>query len=129
MNRAQFTSVLDDEDYKAALAHADERQRMLYQQEARQINEIQKGILAISGQEKPFDVFLCYKETDETGARTPNSVLANDLYHLLTQAGKEAAYTHRYMRCGCVACRTHDLAHSNCAGACVSKRQYPACTG
>lgn len=87
VNRAQFTSVLDDEDYKAALAHADERQRMLYQQEARQINEIQKGILAISGQEKPFDVFLCYKETDETGARTPDSVLANDLYHLLTQAG------------------------------------------
>ena len=37
--------------------------------------------------EEPFDVFICYKETDEHGRRTHDSVLANDLYHQLTQEG------------------------------------------
>ena len=48
---------------------------------------IQKGILAISQKEDPFDVFICYKETDAHGRRTQDSVLANDLYHQLTQEG------------------------------------------
>lgn len=87
VNRAQFTSILADEDYKSALKYADSYQRNLYEQEAKAIDEIQKGILAISQQEVPFDVFICYKETDAAGRRTPDSVLANDLYHQLTQEG------------------------------------------
>lgn len=88
VNRAQFTSVFDDDNYKLALQHAsDILQRMVYEQEAVAINEIQKGILAISQKEDPFDVFICYKETDESGRRTRDSVLANDLYHQLTQEG------------------------------------------
>ena len=87
VNRAQFTSVFDDEDYKSALQYADGHQRNVYEKEANAINEIQKGILAISSQEKPFDIFICYKETDNNGRRTPDSVLANDLYHQLTQEG------------------------------------------
>ena len=31
--------------------------------------------------------FICYKETDKDGRRTQDSVLANDLYHQLTQEG------------------------------------------
>ena len=76
MNRAQYGSVLADEDYKAALARADTAQREIYESEARAIDEIQRGILAISQKEEPFDVFLCYKETDAAGRRTPDSVLA-----------------------------------------------------
>ena len=85
VNRAQFTSVFDDEDYKAAIAHADGYQREIYEAEAQAINEIQKGILAISQKEDPFDVFICYKETDATGRRTMDSVLATELYHELTR--------------------------------------------
>ena len=87
VNRAQFTSVFDDDNYKSALQYADNYQRTLYEKEAKAINEIQKGILAISQKEEPFDVFICYKETDNDGRRTPDSVLANDLYHQLTQEG------------------------------------------
>jgi len=87
VNRAQFTSVFDDEDYKSAIKYADNYQKDLYEQEARTINEIQKGILAISGQEEPFDVFICYKESDNSGRRTPDSVLATELYHELTREG------------------------------------------
>lgn len=87
VNRAQFTSIFDDDNYKSALQYADAFQRGLYESEAKAINEIQKGILAISQKEEPFDVFICYKETDANGRRTPDSVLANDLYHQLTQEG------------------------------------------
>lgn len=87
VNRAQYTSVFADEDYKSALRCADAAQCVLYEQEAHAIDEIQKGILEISSREEPFDVFICYKETDQNGRRTPDSVLANDLYHQLTQEG------------------------------------------
>ena len=87
VNRAQFTSVFDDDNYKSALKHADDYQKSIYEEEAKAINEIQKGILAISQKEEPFDVFICYKESDNNGRRTPDSVLANDLYHQLTQEG------------------------------------------
>ena len=85
VNRAQYTSIFDDEDYKAAIQYADAAQRVVYEAEAKAINEIQKGILEISQKEEPFDVFICYKETDANGRRTPDSVLATDLYHQLTQ--------------------------------------------
>ena len=87
VNRAQYTSIFDDSNYKAALEYADIMQKSIYEEEAKTINEIQKGILEISQKEEPFDVFICYKETDNNGRRTPDSVLANDLYHQLTQEG------------------------------------------
>jgi len=76
-----------DEDYKSALQYADGYQKQIYEEEAKTIDDIQKGILEISNKEEPFDVFICYKETDANGRRTQDSVLANDLYHQLTQEG------------------------------------------
>lgn len=87
VNRAQYTSIFADEDYKSALQYADASQREIYESEAAVIDNIQKGILEISSKEEPFDVFICYKETDSNGRRTHDSVLANDLYHQLTQEG------------------------------------------
>ncbi|MBO4485039.1 MAG: hypothetical protein J5738_06590 [Lachnospiraceae bacterium] len=87
INRTQFTSIFADEDYKQAIAHADEEQGRVYEDEANAIDEIQKSILEISRKEEPFDVFICYKETDANGRRTQDSVLANDLYHQLTAEG------------------------------------------
>ena len=87
VNRAQFTSIFDDDNYKSAIQYADGYQREIYEKEAKAINDIQKGILSISQKEDPFDVFICYKETDQNGRRTYDSVLANDLYHQLIQEG------------------------------------------
>ena len=87
VNRAQFTSVFMNENYKSAIRYADAYQRSIYEEEAKTIDNIQKGILAISQNEEPFDIFICYKETDANGRRTHDSVLANDLYHQLTQEG------------------------------------------
>ena len=93
INRAQYTSVLADENYKAALRYADGYQKQIYEEEAALIDGIQKGILEISNKEEPFDVFICYKESDAAGRRTPDSVLANDLYHQLTQEGFKVFYS------------------------------------
>ena len=87
INRVQFGSILEDADYQSALRNADNEQKSVYIAEAKAIEAIQKGFLAISEREKPFDVFICYKETDDNGRRTMDSVLANDLYHQLTQEG------------------------------------------
>lgn len=93
VNRAQYTSIFDDDNYKSALKYSDSFQRELYAKEAVAINNIQKGILAVSQKEEPFDVFICYKETDAAGRRTRDSVLANDLYHQLTQEGLRVFYS------------------------------------
>ncbi len=58
VNRAQYTSIFDDEDYKSALKYADTLQKTIYKREAKTINEIQKGILAISNEEEPFLVLI-----------------------------------------------------------------------
>ncbi len=87
VNRAQFTSIFADEDYKSAIKHADGYQREIYEQEAKAIDEIQKGILEISRKEEPFDCFISFKETDANGRRTRDAVLAQDLYNELTKEG------------------------------------------
>ena len=87
INRVQIGSILEDADYLSALRNADDEQKAVYIAEAKAIEAIQKDYLAISECEKPFDVFICYKETDDNGKRTMDSVLANDLYHQLTQEG------------------------------------------
>ncbi len=92
VNRTQYTSVFDDENYKEALKYADEKQRSVYEEEAKEINEIQKGILDISKKEEPFDIFICYKETDENGRRTLDSVLAAELYEILQKEGYKVFY-------------------------------------
>jgi tetratricopeptide (TPR) repeat protein len=87
INRVQYTSIFDDDNYRSALEYADFSQKVIYENEAKIINNIQKRILDISAKEEPFDVFICYKETDDSGKRTRDSVYANDLYHELTKEG------------------------------------------
>lgn len=87
VNRAQYTSIYADEDYRAAIQYADGYQKDVYEAEAKAIDTIQKGILSISQSEEPFDVFICYKETDVSGRRTKDSVLAQELYYGLTNDG------------------------------------------
>ncbi len=93
VNRAQYTSIFADVDYKNALKYADDYQRSIYEEEAQAIDDIQKGILAISAQEEPFDVFICYKETDMAGRRAPDSVYAQEIYNALTKEGYKVFFS------------------------------------
>ena len=93
-HRVQVASILADADYLAAVENApDEESRRIYQEEAARIAEIQKGILAISANKKPYDVFICYKETDENGQRTRDSQWAQDVYYGLTEQGLKVFFS------------------------------------
>ncbi len=91
-HRASFESFLNDVDYLAALEYSDGITRRQYQKDAAKIAEVQKGILATSQNEEPFDVFICYKESDEKGERTRDSLLAQDIYYRLTEQGKRVFF-------------------------------------
>ena len=86
-HRASFDSFLEDVDYLAAVEHSDGITRRQYQKDAAKIAEVQRGILATSQNEQPFDVFLCYKETGEDGQRTRDSLMAQEVYYELTEQG------------------------------------------
>ena len=86
-HRSSFDSIFEDTDFEQACENADPIARRLYRDEAKVIEEIRKGILAVSNKEEPYDIFICYKETDENGERTIDSVIAQEVYSLLTEKG------------------------------------------
>ncbi len=84
-HRSSFESIMDDSDFEQCIENADPIARKVYREEAKTIDGIQKGILEISGREEPYDIFICYKETDDSGSRTVDSVIAQDIYDMLTE--------------------------------------------
>lgn len=86
-HRTLTNSIMDDSDFDQACENADPDSKRLYREEAKAIDKLQQDILSIVASEEPFDVFICYKETDETGERTDDSVLAQDIYDFLTEKG------------------------------------------
>ena len=92
-HRASFDSFLEDVDYLAALENADVVAKRQYKKDAIKISEVQKQILATSQNEEPFDVFICYKETDDMGQRTRDSLLAQEIYYQLTEQGWRVFYS------------------------------------
>lgn len=93
-HRVQNESILADLDYQNALKYApDNYSKELYKSEAEKISEIQKGILNIARNEKPYDIFICYKETDESGKRTIDSTFAQDIYYQLTNEGYKVFFS------------------------------------
>ena len=86
-HRSSFDSVMEDDNFDQACENADAVARKVYRDEAKQIEELRKRIIEVSGKEEPYDIFICYKETDENGSRTLDSVLAQDIYNALTEKG------------------------------------------
>lgn len=84
-HRSSFASIMEDSDFEQVLENADGIARRVYRDEAKAIEEIRKGIIAVSANEQPYDIFICYKETDENGERTLDSVLAQDVYDTLKE--------------------------------------------
>lgn len=89
IHRMAYDSILKDSDYLETLKYADVVAKEQYQDEANEIANIQKSILQIAQKEQPFEIFICYKETDENGKRTPDSVMAQEIYqHLVDKKYK-----------------------------------------
>lgn len=83
-HRTKYESVLTDPDYKIIISKAYGDALNIYKEEAKTISNIQKKALEISNNEEDYDIFICYKEGDKNGDRTPDSVIAQDIYNKLT---------------------------------------------
>ena len=59
VNRSTRTRIINS-------AFPIQTKRRVYENEARRINDTLRDVLAISQNEKPYDVFICYMETDDT---------------------------------------------------------------
>ena len=86
-HRSSFDSIMDDSDFEMVMENSDAIARRVYREEAKTIEDIRKGIIEVSSKEEPYDIFICYKETDENGERTIDSVIAQDIYSALTDEG------------------------------------------
>lgn len=93
-HRTLTRSILKDPDYLQALSCARPMARLQYKKEAEEIDRIQKEILMLASKEEPFDIFISYKESDDrSGQRTPDSVLAQDIYTALTKEGYKVFFS------------------------------------
>ena len=86
-NRINRTSILADKNYVAAMKYASARTREQYEARAKEIDRISQEFLKIVDQEEPYDVFISYKNRDESGKRTLDSQVAKKLYLFLKEKG------------------------------------------
>ncbi len=87
-HRTIVKPVKSNTHYELAYKYADTEGKLLYQDEAEVIEDLQRKIVSISAKEDPYDIFICYKETDEeNGERTIESVAAQEIYDELTKNG------------------------------------------
>ncbi len=87
-HRNLYESILKDEDYLFALSHCDGVSKEIIEKDAKYIDNVQKKYIEISKTERPYDVFISYKETNNsTKERTKDSLLAEDIYDALKKEG------------------------------------------
>lgn len=94
-HRTQAESILSDPDYVAAHQYYDSESASVIEEQAKQINVIQSKILEISRKEEPYDIFICYKESDSFGNRTEDSIIAQDLYYALVKRGYKVFFARK----------------------------------
>ena len=88
INRIQYTSVIDDADYRKAVKLAENGDcRRIYILDAQTFDALRGKILSVSLNEPPYDIFICYKENDSSDRRTEDSVIAAELYRTLSAEG------------------------------------------
>ena len=86
-HRTSFDSIFEDENFEQACENTNEEAGRVLRAEAKAIDILQKSILDTVQQEPPYDIFICYKETDANGERTIDSVFAQDIYDGFTAKG------------------------------------------
>lgn len=96
-HRTSFRSILDDSNFCMAIENSDYSMQNIYRAEAQIIDSIQKQILSVAAGEEPFDVFICYKETDN-GVRTEDSILAEEIYNRLTNEGMKVFFARETLK-------------------------------
>ena len=93
-------SLLSSFDYKKAMEYADEDTKEYYRSQAEYIERVRKEWIEKASKEKPYDIFISYKESDlENGIeRTQDSVEMQELYIHLTNKGYRVFYSRESLR-------------------------------
>lgn len=99
-HRTKEKSILIDPDYIKAIECADLSCRSYYQEQGQKIAEIQNEILKRANSEDAFDVFICYKESDDYGNRTEESVIGQELFYELDKLGIKTFYARLTLKPG-----------------------------
>ena len=94
-HRLSFNSVKDDENYKKAIEKADFASKQVYEDEAEKIENIRLRAIELCNNEDPYDVFICYKDKEENGDRTIDSVEAERIYDELAKKGLKIFFARR----------------------------------
>lgn len=101
LHRISSISVFDDVDYQATIKYADPVSVIQYKKDAEDIESVMKELLLLSANQEPYDVFLSYKEADDTTRqRTDDSYLAHDLYNELTAQGYKVFFAPKSLGVG-----------------------------
>ena len=97
---ASIESVLTSSDYRKTLQYADEESKAYYKHQAEYIERVRREWIEKASKEKPYDIFICYKESDLASGidRTNDSVAVQDLYIHLTNKGYRVFYSHESLR-------------------------------
>lgn len=93
-------SVSADPDYQKAIQYADPETKAYYKQQVEYIERVRKEWVEKARKEKPYDIFICYKDSDLANGieRTQDSIAAQDLYIHLTNKGYRVFYSHESLR-------------------------------
>lgn len=101
LHRISSKSVFEDLDYKATIKYADPISAMQYKKDAENIEMVMKEFLLLSTHQDPYDVFLSYKELDDTTRQqTEDHNLAYDLYNELTARGYKVFFAPKSLGVG-----------------------------
>ena len=92
-HRSSFESIMDDSDFEMVMECSDTVARGVYRDEAKTIEALRIAINGVSSKEAPYDIFICYKETDDAGNRTIDSVIAQDVYSALVEKGYKVFFS------------------------------------
>lgn len=100
INRTQRRSVFDDADYLKAIEFAEPSDRNYYEDEAEKIERIRDEYIQIASAEKPYDVFICFKDSvvGNERNRTIDSVRAEELYDVLIRDGYKVFFSRVTLR-------------------------------
>lgn len=94
LHRIKDESITASSTFLDALELCDEEQKEKLIAAAEEIYKIQKEYLNIAANEKPYDVFICYKETDDkTKTQTKDSEIGSQLYDKLSKLGYKVFFS------------------------------------
>jgi hypothetical protein len=93
-------SVITDKDYLKAIELADQETGAYYTLQAEYIERVRKEWVEKAKKEKPYDIFICYKDSDLANGidRTQDSIAAQELYIHLTEQGYRVFFSRESLR-------------------------------